>query len=137
MTTQHSLDELTYEINAAAIEVHKLIGPGLLESVYHKCLEREFSLRGIQHQSEVIIPLTYKGIQLESSLRCDFLIENSIVIELKSVDQFLSIHTSQLLSYMQQLQAAKGILYNFNCSNLIRQGQKTFVNKIFGALPVR
>jgi len=86
MITQSSLDQLTYEINAAAIEVHKSLGPGLLESIYQKCLKQEFLERGIQFKSELIIPLHYKRVDLESVIRCDFLVENCIVIETKATD---------------------------------------------------
>lgn len=134
--TQDSLDQLTYDINAAAIEVHKALGPGLLESIYQKCLMHEFRIRGIRYESELIIPITYNGMKLDSIIRCDFLVERSIVIETKSVDALVAIHDAQLLSYMQQLQVPKGILYNFNCANLIRNGQKTLVNRLFGQLPV-
>ncbi len=135
MITQYSLNELTYEINAAAIEVHRFLGPGLLESMYQKCLQRELQLRGINYHSELIIPLNYKDMNLDSVIRCDFLIEDCIVIETKSVETLMSIHEAQLLTYMQQLQVPKGILYNFNCENLLRKGQKTLVNRLFGQLP--
>jgi GxxExxY protein len=135
--TQYLLNELTYEINAAAIEVHKSLGPGLLESIYQKCLKQEFKIRGIPFQSELRIPLHYKGIDLESCLRCDFLVEELIVIETKSVEMLVPVYDAQLLSYMQQLQVPKGILYNFNCEHLLRKGQKTLVNKLFGQLPER
>lgn len=135
--TQHILDELTYEVNAAAIEVHRTLGPGLLESIYQKCMKQEFLLRGIQFKAELIIPLHYKGIDMNSVLRCDFLVEESILIETKSIDTLIPIHDAQLLTYMQQLSIPKGILYNFNCDNLMRNGQKTLVNQLFGKLPLK
>lgn len=135
--SQLYLDELTYEINAAAIEVHKTIGPGLLESIYQKCLQQELSLRNIFFDSELNIQLSYKGISLNSNLRCVFFVERCIVIEIKAVEAMINIHEAQLLTYMHQLSAPKGILYNFNSSNLIRNGQKTFVNQLFTKLPAR
>ncbi|MDH4471631.1 MAG: GxxExxY protein [Fluviicola sp.] len=135
--SQRYLDELTYEINAAAIEVHRTIGPGLLESIYQKCLQQELSLRNIYFDSELNVQLNYKGVLLNSNLRCDLFVERCIVLEIKAVEAMHSIHEAQLLTYMQQLSAPKGILYNFNCSNLIRNGQKTFVNKLFAQLPTR
>jgi GxxExxY protein len=135
--SQRYLDELTYEINAAAIEVHKTIGPGLLESIYQKCLQQELSLRNIYFDSELNIQLSYKGISLNSNLRCDLLVERCIVLEIKAVEAIINIHEAQLLTYMQQLSAPKGILFNFNCPNLIRNGQKTFVNQLFANLPAR
>ena len=96
--TQHSLDKLTYQINAAAIEVHRTLGPGLLESIYQKCLAKELSLRGIAFKTEVVIPITYKGMDLETAIRCDFLVENCIVVEMKSIGEFHSVHHAQLLT---------------------------------------
>ena len=134
MITQKYLDDLTYNINGAAIEVHKALGPGLLESIYHKCLMQELKLRGINFNSEVTIPVNYKGIKVETELRCDLFIENIIVVELKSVESLLPVFDSQLLTYMKLLKAPKGILHNFNCTNLYKEGQKTFVNEYFKIL---
>jgi GxxExxY protein len=134
MITQKYLDDLTYNINGAAIEVHKALGPGLLESIYHKCLMQELKLRGINFNSEVTIPVNYKGIKVETELRCDLFIENIIVVELKSVESLLPVFDAQLLTYMKLLKAPKGILYNFNCTNLYKEGQKTFVNEYFKIL---
>lgn len=133
--TKENLDVLSYEIIGAAIEVHKHLGPGLLESVYHKCLSKEFELRGLKYHSELIIELTYKDVNIETQLRCDFLVENSIVIELKSVSEFHPIHQAQLLTYMSLLEKPKGILINFNVTNIFKEGQKTFVNEFFRHLP--
>jgi len=133
MTKTH-LDLLTYKIIGAAIEVHKNLGPGLLESVYQTCLEHEFILQGINFISQPIIPIQYKGIELESLLRCDFLVSNNIVIELKSVESIKPIFQAQLLTYMKLLEAPKGILINFNCKNIFKEGQQTFVNEYFKPL---
>ncbi|RZJ79423.1 MAG: GxxExxY protein, partial [Flavobacterium sp.] len=126
---------LTYKIIGAAIEVHKNLGPGLLESVYQTCLEHEFILQGINFISQPIVPIHYKGIELESNLRCDFLVSNNIVIELKSVEIIKPISQAQLLTYMKLLEAPKGILINFNCKNIFKEGQQTFVNEYFKLLP--
>ncbi len=133
--TKKYLDDLTYQIIGAAIEVHKNIGPGLLESVYHKCLKQEFFLRSLNYGSELIIPVQYKGIEVEADLRCDFLIENAIVVELKAVDAIIPVFEAQLLTYMKLLKKPKGILINFNCANLFKDGQQTFVNEYFRLLP--
>ena len=133
--TRNYLDELTYQVIGAAIEVHKALGPGLLESVYHKCLKHEFLLRKISYHSEFYVTVTYKGIDVEAELRCDFLVENAIVIELKAVDEITPIHEAQLLTYMKLLEKPKGILINFNCTNLFKEGQRTFVNEYFRTLP--
>ncbi len=125
------LDELTYAINGAAIEVHKVLGPGLLERVYHQCLMHELSLRNINFETEVTIPIIYKELDTQAQIRCDLLIENAIVVELKAADLLLPINEAQLLTYMRLLEVPKGILYNFNVVHLFSQGQKTYVNNLF------
>lgn len=135
MITKRYLDELTYEIIGCAIEVHKIMGRGLLETVYHQCLKEELLQRNIKFISEMKLPVLYKGKSLDIDFRCDLFIENSIVVELKSVKEIISIYDAQILTYMKLLQCPKGILINFNCSNIFQQGQKTFVNEYFSALP--
>lgn len=133
--TKKYLDELTYQIIGCAIEVHKVVGPGLLESIYEKCFCRELSLRGIQYKSQVKVELQYKGLLLETELRCDVVIEDLIVVELKAIDCFNPIHEAVLLTYMKMLEKPKGILLNFHCTNIFKEGQKTMVNDIFRSLP--
>jgi len=132
--TKSQIKDLTYQVNGAAIEVHKALGPGLLESVYHKCLIHELNTREISFTSELIVPVNYKGLQLETELRCDLFIENSIVVELKTVEKLLPIHEAQLLTYMNLLEAPFGILFNFNTTNIYHDGQKTFVNELYRIL---
>jgi GxxExxY protein len=132
--TKKYLDELTYQIIGAAIEVHKALGPGLLESVYHKCMKEELKLRKLRFASEILTPLEYKGIELNTDLRCDLFVQNCIAIELKSIDLLAPIHEAQILTYMRLLNCPKGILINFNCVNLFKEGQKTFVNNLFRVL---
>lgn len=134
MVTRKYLDDLTYKIIGAAIEVHKYLGPGLLESVYHKCLRQEFSLRSLSYSAEMILPIHYKGIEVNTVLRCDFLVDNLIVVELKTIDLIAPVHEAQILTYMKLLQKSKGILINFYCANLFKEGQKTFVNEFFSML---
>lgn len=133
--TKTYLNDLTYQIVGAAIEVHKALGPGLLESIYHKCLKHEFAIKQLLFLSEHIVPGNYKGLDMEAELRCDFVVEDSIVIELKAVDVIAPIHEAQLLTYMKLLEKPKGILINFNCANLFKEGQKTYVNEYFRGLP--
>ena len=135
LITQTYLDELTYDVIGAAIEVHKTLGSGLLESVYQKCLEEEFKYRNINFQSEKSISVIYRDKELNVDFRCDFFIENCLVVELKSVNEMSSIFEAQLLTYMKLLKSPKGILINFNCFNIFREGQKTFVNEYFSNLP--
>lgn len=133
--TKTYLKDLTYKVNGAAIEVHKALGPGLLESVYHRCMAEELSLRNIRFLSEYKIPFSYKGNALDIELRCDFLIENTLVVELKAVESILPVHEAQLLTYMKLLEVPKGMLINFNVANIFRQGQETYVNELFRVLP--
>lgn len=134
MITKKYLDELTYEIIGSAIEVHKFMGSGLLESVYHQCLKEELMLRKINFLTEMKIPVEYKGKTLDIDFRCDLFVENSIVVELKAVNEMNVIFEAQLLTYMKLLKCPKGILINFNCSNIFKEGQKTFVNEYFSKL---
>jgi len=134
IVTRSFLKDLVYQVNGAAIEVHKNIGAGLLENVYHQCLKKELELRKINFSSELQIPLNYKGYELESKLRCDLLIENSLVVELKSVTEISPIFEAQLLTYMNLLKAPIGLLINFNVKNIFYEGQKTMVNEYYRML---
>jgi GxxExxY protein len=129
--TKKYIDNVTYEIIGSAIEVHKVMGRGLLESIYHLCLIEELKHRKINFLTEMKIPVIYKGNVLDIDFRCDLFIENCIVVELKSVSEIIPAHQAQLLSYMKLLKCPKGILINFNCSNIFNEGQKTFVNEYF------
>lgn len=132
--TQKKIDELTYKINGAAIEVHKHLGPGLLENIYQKCLAKELRVRNIFFHQEIRTPIVYKGITVTADLRVDFFIEENIIVEIKSVSEILPIHQAQIMTYMKLMKAPKGILLNFNVVNLYHEGQKTFVNNYFSNL---
>jgi GxxExxY protein len=127
--TKTYLKDLIYQVNGSAIEVHKHLGPGLLESVYHSCLKKELTIRGCDFQTELTIPVNYKGLELETGLRCDLLIENSLVVELKAVEKILPIHEAQLLTYMKLLEVPIGLIINFNVTHIFKEGQKTYVNE--------
>lgn len=133
--TKTQLKELLYQVNGACIKVHKALGPGLLESVYHKCVKQELIHRSISFESELRVPIIYNKMEIESNLRCDLLIENILVVELKAIDSILPIHEAQLLTYMRLLNVPKGLILNFNVVNLFSQGQKTMVNEQFRKLP--
>lgn len=135
MITQKYLDELTYEVVGACIEVHKIMGRGLLESIYHKCLKEELVHRKINFLTEMSVPVIYKNKELTMDFRCDLFVEKCLVVELKSVSAISNVHEAQLLTYMKLLKSPKGILVNFNCFNIFREGQKTLVNEYFSALP--
>ena len=135
MITQKYLDELTYVVVGAAIEVHKIMGRGLLESVYHQCLKEELLHRKINFLTEMRIPVLYKSKELEIDFRCDLFVEQCLVVELKAVQEMTNVFEAQLLTYMKLLKSPKGILINFNCFNIFKQGQKTYVNEYFNLLP--
>lgn len=135
MITKKFLTDLTYTLVGASIEVHKDLGPGLLESVYEKCFRKELTLRGVNFQSQLYVPITYKGVELDAELRLDLLAEDAIVVELKAMDAIAPIHQAQLLTYMRLLQKPKGLLINFNCTNIFKEGQKTMVNDLYALLP--
>jgi GxxExxY protein len=125
------IDDLEYRVTGACIEVHRVLGAGLLESIYHKCLEKELHLRGIVFVSNQVVSVNYKGEILDTELRADLIIEDCLVIELKAAENILPIHEAQLLTYMKLLKAPKGLLINFNCINIIQHGKKSFVNNYY------
>lgn len=112
------------------------MGQCLLENIYHQCLKEELTNRKINFLTEMTIPVCYKGKILEMGFRCDLFIEDCLVVELKSVSQIIPMFEGQLLSYMKLLKAPKGILVNFNCENIFKEGQKTFINEYFRNLPI-
>lgn len=136
MKTQKYLNELTYAIIGAAIEVHKELGPGLLESIYEKCLSHLLKEKGLQIDLQKKVPLLFRGLHLDCDLRYDLLIEDSVIVEIKAVDSLLPIHEARLLTYLKLLEKPKGILINFNCTNIYREGQKTLVTEHYAKLPV-
>jgi len=129
--TKSDLTDLVYKVNGAAIEVHKQLGPGLLESVYHKCLKKELELRDIKFQSEVVVSVNYKGLKLDTELRCDLVVEGILPVELKAVQSVLPVHEAQLMTYMNLLNSPEGLLINFNVTNIFKEGQKTYVNDLY------
>ncbi len=113
-------EELTQKIIGAAIEVHKQLGPGLLESVYQACLAHELDLCGIHFEQQKDLPVEYKGVRLESGLRLDFIVENKVVIEIKSTEALHPIHEAQLLTYLKITGCKVGLLINFNVAVLTK-----------------
>lgn len=109
--------------------MHKNLGPGLLESVYHKYLIRELQLQNIYYSSEQPVLFTYKDVLLNTALRVDLYIENCLLLEIKSVEKINPIHEAQILTYMKLLKAPKGLIINFNCTNIVQNGKKSFVSE--------
>ena len=133
--TQKYLDHLTYQIIGSAIEVHKELGPGLLESIYEKCLVQLLCEKGIKISTRQKVPLNFHGLYLECDLRYDIMVENLIIVEIKAVDSLLPVHEAQLLTYLKLMEKPKGILLNFNCVHLFKEGHKTLVTKLYAKLP--
>ena len=120
-------NELTREIIGAAIEVHRHIGPGLLEAIYEECLVSELQRKGLKLSNQHSLPLTYKGKQLNSVYRLDLLVENQVIVELKSVDNLSGLHKAQLLTYLKLANLRYGLLLNFNVP-VMRQGIVRMLN---------
>ena len=119
-------DELTEQVIGAAIEVHRTLGPGLLESLYQGAMEQELLARGLSFASEVRLPVRYKGTLLDGLLRIDLLVEEQLVVELKSLDAVLPVHCAQVLTYLRTGGFDRGLLINFNVAMLAR-GVRRFV----------
>lgn len=114
-------EDLTREIIGAAIEVHRHLGPGLLESAYEKCLLRELALRGLKYETQVPLRVSYKGEDLDCGYRLDVIVENLVVLELKSVSDVTDVHKAQLLTYLKLSGKPVGLLLNFN-TEVMRHG---------------
>ena len=121
------LDELSYKVIGCAIEVHRTLGPGLLESVYEKALLHELTLNNIPVRSQVAVKANYKGLDVGEGLRLDLLVDEQLIVELKSVDDFKPVHHKQLLTYLKLMNKQLGLLINFNVCNLT-DGVKRIVN---------
>src|SRR5262249_38971231 len=104
----------TEQIIRAAIEVHRAIGPGLLESIYEECLCHELGLRGLKFKRQMMVPIAYKGINLNCGHRLDLLVEDTVAVELKAIERILPVHEAQLLTYLRMLQKPVGFIFNFN-----------------------
>ena len=122
-----ALNALSHQIIAAAIEIHATLGPGLLESVYRACMIHELGIAGMTVVSEQPVPIYYKELVLQASYRLDLLVNDSIILELKSVEQILPVHQAQLLSYLRLTNKPLGLLMNFNVPRLV-QGVRRIVN---------
>jgi len=113
-------EELTEKIIGAAIEVHRALGPGLVESAYEECLCRELSLRGVPLQRQVPLPVEYKGVKLDCGYRLDLIVQDQVILELKCVERLLPVHDAQLLTYLKLTRKRVGIILNFNVATLVR-----------------
>ena len=123
------LNQLSYQIIGLAIEVHRNLGPGLLESAYQQCLLHEIKNAGLKVEKEVHLPKMYKDISINHGYKIDLLVENKIVIELKTVENFTTVHYAQILTYLKLGHFPLALLFNFN-SKILRNNLKRFVNTI-------
>ena len=127
MSKFKDINDLTGEVIGAAIEVHKALGPGLLESAYEECLCHELKLRGIQFERQVDLPIEYKGTKLDCAYRMDIVADDQLIVELKSCEKLQPIHQAQLLTYLKLTGLKVGLLINFNVP-ILRQGIKRLAN---------
>jgi GxxExxY protein len=125
------MKDITYDIIGCAYEVHKFLGPGLLESVYHKALMQELTLKGFKVTSEVPISIMYKGVCVGEELKADIVVNDSVIIELKSIENLQPVHYKQLLTYLRLLDCPIGLLINFN-TVLLKEGIHRIVNNYEG-----
>ena len=131
--TKKEITKLSFEITGFAIKVHKRLGPGLLESVYEQCLKFELERNGYEVKQQLVVKIEYDNLELESTLRIDLLVNDIVIVELKTVENILPIHEAQLLTYMKLLEKPQGLLINFYTTN-ITKSLKPFVNEFFTKL---
>ena len=131
--TKKQVTQLSYEITGCAITVHKALGPGLLESVYQKCLTYELIKKGYSVIQQLAVPVNYDGLVIDTELRLDLLVNDIVVVELKAIEFVLPVHEAQILTYMKLLRKPQGLLINFFTEN-ITSTLKPFVNEYFKAL---
>ncbi|WP_310593952.1 GxxExxY protein [Flavobacterium sp.] len=131
--TKKEVTQLSYEIIGFAIKVHKELGPGLLESIYEKCLKYELESNGYDVKQQLTVKINYFDLKTETDLKLDLLVNDCVIVELKAVENILPIHEAQLLSYMKLLRRPQGLLINFKTTN-ITKSSKPFVNEYFTML---
>lgn len=136
MITQKLINDISYQIVGCAIEVHKHLGPGLLESVYQTCLIEELISNQLTVQSQIYVPVYYKGKDLGGQLKLDLLVENLVIVELKAVDIMIPLYKAQLLSYLKLAGKPKELLINFHAENIVSQ-MIPLVTAEFALLPTK
>lgn len=134
LVTKKQVTQLSYDITGFAIKVHKNLGPGLLESIYETCLKFELERNGYCVKQQVTANVVYDGLLMETTLKLDLLVNDLVVVELKTVEELKPVHQAQLLTYMKLLQKPQGLLINFFTDNIIKS-VKPFVNEYFSSLP--
>ncbi|HUU59932.1 MAG TPA: GxxExxY protein [Phycisphaerae bacterium] len=129
MTEKDALNEITHAVIGAAMDVHRELGPGLLESAYEACLTFELLQRGLKVERQKPVPVVYRGHQLDCGYRIDLLVQDSVVVEVKAVDRTTDVHKAQLLSYLKLTSCKVGLLINFNVM-ILKDGVKRMVNQL-------
>ena len=133
--TKKYIDLIAFKALGCAIEVHRKLKAGLLESVYEKCFVHELNIQGLKWEAQRQVPLNYKSILIDADLRYDVLIEDVLIVEIKAIEAIAPVHEAQVLTYMRLLEKPKGLILNFNCTNIFKEGQKTLVNNFYADLP--
>ena len=133
--TQKYVDKLVHDIIGCAIEIHKELGPGLLESAYEKCMIFLLEKKGYKVQSQLEVPIKFQELFVDKGFRLDLLVEDLVIVELKATKELTEVNRQQILSHLKLLKKRKGILINFNCSNIFYEGQQTFVTREYSNLP--
>ena len=134
LITKKQVTQLSYDITGLAIKVHKNLGPGLLESIYETCLKYELERNGYTVKQQIVADIVYDGLLIETPLRIDLLVNDLVIVELKTVEEIKPVHHAQLLTYMKMLEKPRGLLINFFTDNITRS-MKPFVNEYFTSLP--
>ena len=134
MITKKEVTQLSYDIIGFAIKVHKILGPGLLESIYEKCLIYELEKNGYNVKQQLNIPITYEDITFDGHLKLDLLVNNLVIVEIKAQEELHPIYEAQLLTYMKILKKPQGLLVNFFTDN-ITKSMKPLINEHFNTLP--
>jgi GxxExxY protein len=131
--TKREITQLSFEVTGCAIKVHKALGPGLLAGVYEKCLKYELEKNGFDVKQQLFVPVYYDDLEINTDLKLDLLVNDLVVVELKTVETLLPVHEAQILTYMRLLKAPQGLLINFFTDN-ITKSMKPFVNEYFNML---
>lgn len=134
--TQRYIDYLSKEIIGCAIEIHKELGPGMLESAYEKCMIYLLRKKGFKIDSQLEVPIRFQDLVVDNAYRFDLLVEDLIIVELKTVSEFTPVNKAQIITQLKFMKKPKGVLINFHCSNIFREGQQTFVTKEYARLPL-
>ena len=134
LITKKQVTQLSYDITGLAIKVHKNLGPGLLESIYETCLKYELERNGYTVKQQIVADIVYDGLLIETPLRIDLLVNDLVIVELKTVEEIKPVHQAQLLTYMKILEKPQCLLINFFTDNITRS-MKPFVNEYFTSLP--